>query len=467
MAHTLFSNIWTPHIVATRDDGSVLLYVDRHVVHDLASNYAFDGLRRAGRSVRAPGLTIATHDHLASSAPNRHDASYDKGTEFLVALRSNTAATGIGLYGLGHPRQGIVHVIAPELGIALPGVVLVCGDSHTCTDGGVGALAMGIGTSEVEHVLATQTLVARTPKTLRVTFDGTLPAGVTAKDLILHLIGTIGARGGSGYAIEYAGPVVRALPVEARLTLCNMSIECGARIGMVAPDDTTYEYLHGKPFAPSGAMWDRALAEWRKLPSSEDATFDREVALDVTTLAPQVTWGTSPEHVTSITGRTPDPAAASDASNRESTARALAYMGIAPNTPLAGLKIDKAFIGSCTNSRLSDLRAAAAILRGHHVAPHVQAMVVPGSSSVKRAAEAEGLDHVFREAGFDWRESACSMCAGVNDDRVLPQERCISSSNRNFEGRQGPGARTHLASPVTVAASAIAGAIADVRTLAS
>jgi 3-isopropylmalate/(R)-2-methylmalate dehydratase large subunit len=465
MGTTLFANIWNSHVVTRRDDGSVLLYVDRHVVHDLASNYAFDGLRRAGRGVRAPGLTIATHDHLASSAIGRHDASYDKGTEFLAALRTNASAHKIGLYGLGHPRQGIVHVIAPELGIALPGVVLVCGDSHTCTDGGVGALAMGIGTSEVEHVLATQTLVARTPKTLRVTFTGTLPEHVTAKDLILHLIGAIGARGGSGYAIEYAGPVVRALPVEARLTLCNMSIECGARIGMVAPDDTTYDYLHGKPYAPRDAMWDRALAAWRTLPSTEDATFDREVTLDVSTLAPQVTWGTSPENVASVTDRIPDPAQQSDASRRESMTRALAYMGLTPGTPIANLRIDKAFIGSCTNSRISDLRAAAAILRGRHVAPHVQAMVVPGSSSVKRAAEAEGLDRVFRDAGFDWRESACSMCAGVNDDRVLPQERCISSSNRNFEGRQGPGARTHLASPVTVAASAIAGTIADVRTL--
>ena len=465
MGVTLFEKIWHPHVVTRRDDGSVLLHVDRHVVHDLASNYAFDNLRRAGRPVRSPGLTIATHDHVVSSQIGRRDDSYPKGTAFISALRSNAARTGIRLFDLNHPRQGIVHVIAPELGIALPGAVLVCGDSHTCTNGGVGALAMGIGTSEVGHVLATQTLIARQPKTMRVTFDGALPPSVSAKDLVLHLIGAIGARGGTGFAIEYAGRLVAALAVEARLTLCNMSIECGARIGMVAPDEATFEYLHGRQYSPQGAMWDRAVEAWRRLPTDDDASFDREVVIDASHLAPQVTWGTSPEQVGPVTGRVPDPDREPDAARRESMVRALHYMNLVPDAPLAGLRIDKAFIGSCTNSRLSDLRAAAAILNGRKVAPHVKAMVVPGSTTVKRDAEAEGLHHVFRAAGFDWRESACSMCAGVNDDQVLPQERCISSSNRNFEGRQGPGARTHLASPATVAASAIAGCIADIRML--
>ena len=463
MGSTLFDKIWDSHVVARRDDSSVLLHVDRHVVHDLSSQPAFDNLRRAGRAVRAPGLTIATADHVVSSRIGRRDDSYAKGTDFVRALRSNTAATGIRLFDLNHPRQGIVHVIAPELGLTLPGVVLVCGDSHTCTNGGVGAIAMGIGTSEVEHVLATQTLVARKPMTMRVMFNGRLAPGVTAKDLILHLIGSMGARSGTGYAIEYAGAVVDAMAVEARLTLCNMSIECGARIGMVAPDDTTFGYLHGRPYAPREAMWDRAMAAWRRLPTDADARFDKEVTVDASQVAPQVTWGTSPEQVAPVTGRVPDPGSEADAARRESMTRALAYMDLAPGTALAGLRIDRAFIGSCTNGRLSDLRAAAAILKGRKVAAHVKALVVPGSTSVKRDAEAEGLDHIFREAGFDWRESACSMCAGVNDDMVGPGERCISSSNRNFEGRQGPGARTHLASPATVAASAIAGHIADAR----
>ncbi len=463
MGSTLFDKIWDSHVVARRDDGSVLLHVDRHVVHDLSSQPAFENLRRDHRPVRAPGLTIATADHVVSSRIGRRDDSYPKGADFAPALRSNTAATGIRLFDLNHPRQGIVHVIAPELGLTLPGVVLVCGDSHTCTNGGVGAIAMGIGTSEVEHVLATQTLVARKPMTMRVRFNGVLAPGVTAKDLILHLIGAMGARSGTGYAIEYAGAVVDAMAIEARLTLCNMSIECGARIGMVAPDDATFGYLHGRAYAPREAMWDRAVAAWRRLPSDADARFDKEVSVDASQVAPQVTWGTSPEQVLPVTGRVPDPGGEADAARREAMTRALAYMDLAPGAALAGLRIDRAFIGSCTNGRLSDLRAAAAILKGRKVAPHVTALVVPGSTSVKREAEAEGLHHVFREAGFDWRESACSMCAGVNDDMVGPKERCISSSNRNFEGRPGPGARTHLASPATVAASAIAGHIADAR----
>ncbi len=463
MARTLFEKIWQSHVVKQRDDGSVLLYVDRHVLHDLVSHQAFTDLRRAGRTVHSPELAVAAHDHIVSSAPNRRDDSYQEGAAFVTALRENAAASGIRLYGLGDANQGIIHVMAPELGVVLPGCVLVCGDSHTCTDGGLGALAMGIGTSEVAHVLATQTLIARQPKTMRVSFSGAIPSGVFAKDLILHVIATVGQKGGVGYAVEYAGPTIAAMPIEARLTLCNMSIEFGARVGMVAPDDTTYDYLKGRKYVPKDALWDQALAHWRSLPSDPDARFDKEVAIDAAAVAPHVTWGTAPQQVVPVTGRVPDPQAETDLSQREGMTRALRYMGLSPGTPLEGLRIDKAFVGSCTNSRISDLRAAAAVVKGRKVAPHVAAMVVPGSTAVKHQAEAEGLDTVFRDAGFDWRESACSMCAGVNDDKVGDGQRCISSSNRNFEGRQGPGARTHLASPMTVAASAIAGHIVDVR----
>jgi 3-isopropylmalate/(R)-2-methylmalate dehydratase large subunit len=462
-AQTLFDKIWQSHVVAQRDDGSALLHVDRHVMHDLTAQHAFSMLERAGRSVHSPALTIATHDHVVSSAPGRNDESYEPGTAFIKALRVGAKRHGIQLFGLGHRQQGIVHVIAPELGATLPGSLLLCGDSHTCTNGGLGALAWGIGTSEVEHVLATQTIVARRPKTMRILLNGRLGQGVSAKDLILHIIGSIGARGGNGYAIEYAGEAVRALSVEGRLTLCNMSIECGARIGMVAPDDSTYQWLAGRPFAPAGAMWERAVKAWRALPSDPDARFDSEVSIDVRDLAPQVTWGTSPAQVLPITGRVPDPRTAPDSAARESAERALQYMGLEPDTELAGLPINTAFIGSCTNSRIEDLRVAAAIFRGRRVAPHVRTLIVPGSMQVRRQAEAEGLDRIFIEAGCEWRESACSMCAGINDDRVGSGERSLSTSNRNFEGRQGPGARTHLASPATVAASAIAGAIADPR----
>ena len=461
MGLTLFEKIWHPHVVVRRNDGSVLLHVDRHVLHELSAQQAFAKLHAAGRAVHSPGLAIATHDHIVSSRPGRRDDSYLEGEAFISALRRDSATHRIRLLDLNSAQQGIVHVIAPELGVALPGTVLVCGDSHTCTVGGLGALAMGIGTSEVEHVLATQTLVARQPRTMRVTFRGRLGPGTSAKDLVLHLIGTVGVKGGAGFAIEYAGPTVQALPVEARLTLCNMSIECGARIGMVAPDETTFEYIAGRPFAPKGAMWDRALSAWRRLTTDGDAAFDKEVSIDASAIGPQVTWGTSPEQVLAVSGRIPDPRECADPGRRDSMERAVHYMGLVPGDALEGLKIDRAFIGSCTNGRLSDLRAAAAVLKGRRVAAHVMAMVVPGSTTVKRQSEAEGLDRIFRDAGFEWRESACSMCAGINDDKVGPQERCISSSNRNFEGRQGPGARTHLASPVTVAASAVAGHIAD------
>jgi 3-isopropylmalate/(R)-2-methylmalate dehydratase large subunit len=465
MGRALFEKIWEPHIVARREDGTVLLHIDRHLVHDLGSQQAFANLKRARRQVRSPGLTIATHDHIVSSAPGRRDDSCKDGAPFAEALRRNTAEAGIRLFALDDPHQGIVHVVAPELAVALPGVTLVCGDSHTCTVGGLGALAFGIGISEVEHVLATQTLVARRPRTMRVRCEGALAEGITAKDLILSLIGAFGTRAGVGHAVEFAGPAVTALPIEARLTLCNMAIELGARIGMVAPDDATYQFLHGRRFAPTGALWERALREWRRLPSDPDASFDREIAIDAAAIRPQVTWGTSPQDVVAVDGRVPDPAGEADGARRALMRRALDYMGLTPGTPLAGLRIDKAFIGSCTNARISDLRAAAAILTGRKVAAHVQAMVVPGSSSVKREAEAEGLDAVFRSAGFAWRESACSMCAGANDDRVGDGERCIATSNRNFEGRQGPGARTHLASPAMVAAAAVAGHIVDVTKL--
>jgi 3-isopropylmalate/(R)-2-methylmalate dehydratase large subunit len=463
MTKTLFDKIWNAHIVSARSDGTVLLHIDRHVVLDLGSNIAFAKLRQAGRTVRCPQLTIAIQDHIISTAAGRRDDTFPAGAPFAAALRENTTRYGIRLFDLNHPRQGIVHVVAPELGIALPGATLACGDSHTCTVGGVGALSIGIGTSEVEHILATQTLVLRRPKTMRVRFDGQLGAGVTAKDMVLYLIGQIGIKAGVGCAVEYAGDAIAALPIEGRLTLCNMSIELGARIGMVAPDDTTFEYLAGKMFAPKGAQWDRAFAHWRSLASEPDAQFDHEVTVASPEIAPQVTWGTTPQQVLPISGRIPDPGTLSDATSRLGIERALSYMGLTPGTPIEGIPIDRAFIGSCTNSRLSDLRAAAAIVRGRKVAAGVRAMVVPGSTSVKREAEAEGLDAVFREAGFEWRESACSMCAGTNEDTVGAGERCISSTNRNFEGRQGSGARTHLASPAMVAAAAVSGRIVDVR----
>ena len=460
---TLFDKVWQSHIVTRRDDGSDLLHVDRHVLHDLTAQQAFSMLERGNRAVHSPSLTIATHDHVVSSAPGRRDDSYPPGAPFVQALRAGAARHKIQLFGLGHPQQGIVHVIAPELGATLPGSLVLCGDSHTCTNGGLGALAWGIGTSEVEHVLATQTIVARKPRTMRIHLNGRINAGVSAKDLILRVIGILGARGGNGFAIEYAGEAVRALSVEGRLTLCNMSIECGARIGIVAPDDTTYEWLAGRPYAPTGVMWERALRAWRALPSAPGALFDSEMSIDATTVEPQVTWGTSPAHVLAVDEPIADPASLADRAARDAAERALRYMGLTPGKPLAGLRINTAFVGSCTNSRIEDLRSAAEILKGHHIAAHVRMLVVPGSTQVRRQAEAEGLDSIFVSAGCEWRESACSMCAGVNDDKVGSGERSLSTSNRNFEGRQGPGARTHLASPATVAASAIAGVITDPR----
>ena len=391
MAKTLFDKIWDAHVVSARSDGTVLLHIDRHVIHDLGSNIAFAKLRQAGRSVHSPQLTIATQDHIISTAVGRRDDTFPRGAPFAAALRENTARFGIRLFDLNHPHQGIVHVVAPELGIALPGATLACGDSHTCTVGGVGALSIGIGTSEVEHILATQTLVLRRPKTMHVRFDGRLGAGVTAKDMVLYLIGRIGINGGVGHAVEYAGEAIASLPIEGRLTLCNMSIELGARIGMVAPDDTTFAYLADKMYAPKGATWDRALSHWRTLPSEPDAQFDKEVTVAASEIAPQVTWGTTPQQVLPVSGRIPDPSTLADAAAQLGAERALAYMGLAPGTPMEGIPIDKAFIGSCTNSRLSDLRAAAAIVRGRKVAAGVRALVVPGSTIGEARSGSRGL----------------------------------------------------------------------------
>lgn len=465
MSATLFDRIWDRHVVARLEDGRDLLHIDRHVLHELTSPQAFDGLRRAGRPVRNPELTFATQDHMVPTAPGRDDDTWPDAAPYMRALRRNTAESGIRLFDIDDPEQGIVHVIAPELGIALPGATLVCGDSHTCTVGGLGALAFGIGTSQVEHVLATQTLPLEKPKRMRVTFEGRPGFGVYAKDLILHLIGRLGAGAGAGHAVEYAGEAVRSLPVEGRMTLCNMSIEFSARMGLVAPDETTFAYLEGRAYAPTGAAWDRAVAEWRGLASDPDAAFDREEVIDAGEIAPQTTWGTSPQDTVAITDRVPDPADAPP-ERRPAMEKALDYMGLVPGTPMTGIPVQKVFIGSCTNSRLSDLRAAAEVVRDRRVAEGVRAMIVPGSTAVRLAAEAEGLDRVFRAAGFEWRESGCSMCVAVNGDLVAPGERCVATSNRNFEGRQGPGARTHLASPAMAAAAAVAGRLADVRDFA-
>jgi 3-isopropylmalate/(R)-2-methylmalate dehydratase large subunit len=461
---TLFDKVWDLHVVRQRADGAVLLHIDRHVLHDLSSPYGFEGLERRRRPLRNPELTVATADHMLATEPGRHAHSYPPAQQWLEALEANARQHHIRYFGPEDPSQGIVHVIAPELGIALPGLTLVCGDSHTCTVGALGAVAFGIGSSECEHVMATQCLVARKPRRLRITVEGQPGPAATAKDLALALIARFGADAGIGFAVEYAGSAVRAFGIEQRLTLCNMAIEMSARIAMVAPDDVTCEYVAGRRFAPRGPLWDRALAHWRSLAGDDDAAFDRELSFDASNLAPQVTWGTSPQFAIAVDAQVPDPANA-PAKQRPAMERALTYMGLAPGTPLLGLPLKNVFIGSCTNSRISDLRAAAAVVRGRKVARGVRAIVVPGSSAVKRQAEAEALDRIFNDAGFEWHESGCSMCAALNADRVAPGDRCVATSNRNFEGRQGPGSRTHLASPATAAASAIAGCIADVRRL--
>jgi 3-isopropylmalate/(R)-2-methylmalate dehydratase large subunit len=461
---TMLAKIWDQHVIARISDDTDLLHVDRHLLHDLGGSRGLLDLKSRGLKVHNPELTFATPDHAISTQRERAGTS-KIGLDLLAALRAETAASGIQLFDVDEPGQGIVHVIGPELGLSLPGCVVVCGDSHTCTHGGLGALAFGIGSSEVAHVLATQALIQRRPKTMRVKFEGKLPLGVTAKDMILALIGHVGVAGGTGYAVEYAGSAIRDLPVEGRFTICNLSIEFGAKFGMVAPDEKTFEYVRGRRYAPQGEMWEQALKAWRQLPSDPDAVFDKEVVIDVARIIPQVTWGISPEHVIGVDGRIPDPADIDDAPRRAALETALDYMGLKAGAPIAGTPVDWVFIGSCTNSRLSDLRAAAEVARGRKVAPGVRAWIVPGSETVKRDAVAEGLDRIFTEAGFEWREPGCSMCLAANGETVGPGQRSVSTSNRNFIGRQGPRARTHLASPASAAAAAIAGVIADVRTM--
>ncbi len=461
---TMFEKIWDRHTVVARPDGATLLHVARHLVHD-GSRPGFRALAERGLALRHPERTFGTPDHYVSTAGHTLEAIPEPNRrEMVSALAENAATHGFRLYGLGDRRQGIVHVIGPEQGITLPGLLMVCGDSHTATHGALGALAFGIGASEVTHVLATQTLWQMRPKAMRVAVEGTLGVGVSAKDVILAIIAAIGAGGGTGHVIEYGGAVFRAMSMEGRLTVCNMSIEAGARAGMVAPDDATFAYISGRPLAPHGAMWERALAFWRTLPSDRGAVFDREVVLDAAAIAPMVTWGTSPEDAAPVTGAVPDPAGAPTAERREAMVRALAYMGLEPGTPIARIAVDRVFIGSCTNARIEDLREAAKVARGRRAV--VPAMVVPGSGLVKAQAEAEGLDRIFAEAGFEWREPGCSMCVGMNGDIVAPGERCASTSNRNFVGRQGRGARTHLLGPAMAAAAAVTGRLADVRRLA-
>jgi 3-isopropylmalate/(R)-2-methylmalate dehydratase large subunit len=463
-SRTLLAKIWDQHVITQLSEDTDLLHVDRHLLHDLGGSRGLLDLKSRSLSVHNPELTFATPDHAISTARGRA-GTIKIGQELLAALRVETSASGIAMFDIGEPGQGIVHVIGPELGLSLPGCLIVCGDSHTCTHGGLGALAFGIGSSEVTHVLATQTIIQRRPKTMRVRFEGRLPFGVTAKDLILALIGDVGAAGGTGYAVEYAGGAIRDLPIEGRLTICNLSIELGAKMGLIAPDEKTYEYIRGRAYAPQGEMWEPAVKAWRQLPSDPDAVFDREVLIDVEKIIPQVTWGTSPEHVIGVDGHVPDPREIADPARRAAIETALDYMGLKPGAPIAGTPVDWVFIGSCTNSRIGDLRAAAAVARGRKVAPGVRAWVVPGSETVKRDAEAEGLDKLFIDAGFEWREPGCSMCVAANGETVPPGQRSVSTSNRNFVGRQGPRARTHLASPATAAAAAISGAIADVRTM--
>ena len=464
---TLFDKIWQTHLVERQRDGTVILYIDRHLVHEVTSPQAFEGLRLAGRKVRRPDATIAVADH---NIPTTDRAAGIKDAESRLqveTLEANCKEFGIPYIPVADVRQGIVHIIGPEQGMSQPGTTIVCGDSHTSTHGAFAALAFGIGTSEVEHVLATQTLVTRPSKNMRVSVSGRLPLGCTSKDLVLAVIGKIGTAGGTGHVIEYAGEAVRALSMEARMTMCNMTIEGGARAGLIAPDETTFAYLEGRPMAPKAGQWEQALAYWKTLPSDPGAVYDKEVTLDAAAIAPHVTWGTSPQQVLPITGVVPDPKDAPDEGTREAWSRALAYMGLEPGTPLSEIKVDAVFIGSCTNGRIEDLRAAAALLKGRRVAEGVRALVVPGSGLVKEQAESEGLDQLFQAAGFEWREPGCSMCLAMNADRLEPGERCASTSNRNFEGRQGRGGRTHLVSPVMAAAAAVKGKLTDVRELIS
>jgi 3-isopropylmalate/(R)-2-methylmalate dehydratase large subunit len=465
MAQTLFEKTWALHVVADLGGGYALLHVDRNLLHDLSGSKGLDAVARCGHAIHSPHLCFSVPDHAVSTLPGRTATSTDISAHLAPALRDKAAAAGIRHFDVNDPEQGIVHVIGPELGLTLPGLLITCGDSHTSTHGALGALAFGVGSTEIAHVLATQTIIQKKPQTMRVAFEGALPFGVTPKDMILHLIGTIGTAGGDGYAVEFSGSAIRAMPIEGRLTICNMSIEFGAKMGQIAPDDTTYEYLSGRRFAPQGANWDAALAHWRTLPTDRHIRFDREIAINVDHIEPQITWGTSPEHTVGIGGRVPDPAMATDRSRREAWAAAIDYMGLTSGAAMEGLPVDHVFIGSCTNGRLSDLRAAAAVADGRKVAANTTAWVVPGSQSVKRAAEAEGLDRIFKEAGFQWREPGCSQCVAANGEFVAPGARSVSTTNRNFVGRQGPRARTHLASPAMAAAAAVTGRITDVRKL--
>ncbi len=462
---TLFDKIWDSHLVDRQDDGTCLIYIDRHLVHEVTSPQAFEGLRLAGRKVRHPEATLAVPDHNVPTTDRSKGIADEESRIQVETLEKNCADFGVPIFDMNDHRQGIVHIIGPEQGFTLPGMTIVCGDSHTATHGAFGALAFGIGTSEVEHVLATQTLIQSPAKNMRITVDGALPVGVTAKDLILAIIGKIGTAGGTGHVIEYAGQAIRDLSMEGRMTVCNMSIEGGARAGLIAPDETTFEYIKGRPMAPKAGTFEQALTYWRSLPSDEGARYDKEVTLAVAEIDPQVTWGTSPEDVVAVTGRVPNPETARDEAKRQAMIRALEYMGLEADMAVTDIKVDKVFVGSCTNGRIEDLREAAAVAKGRKVAEGVQAMIVPGSGLVKEQAEQEGLDQVFLEAGFEWREPGCSMCLAMNADRLQPGERCASTSNRNFEGRQGRGGRTHLVSPGMAAAAAVKGHLTDVRDL--
>ena len=464
-AQTLYDKIWASHLVHEESDGTSLIYIDRHLVHEVTSPQAFEGLRQADRRVRAPHKTLAVVDHNVPTGARREETLDEESRAQIDQLKRNAEEFGITYFGMEDARQGIVHIIGPEQGFTLPGATIVCGDSHTSTHGAFGALAHGIGTSEVEHVLATQTLRQRKAKNFRIVVNGVLPHGLTAKDVILHIIATIGTGGGSGHVLEYAGPVIAQLSMEGRMTICNMSIEAGARAGLMAPDDKAIVFLKNRPMAPAGDAWEAAQKAWRQLRSDDDAQFDREVVLDVNDLPPLVSWGTSPQDVATVEGRVPDPAHAPNKARQAAMLRALDYMGLRPGTPIQEIAIDTAFIGSCTNGRIEDLRAAAAIAAKGRVADGVRALVVPGSGLVKAQAEAEGLAQIFQTAGFEWREPGCSMCLAMNADKLKPGERCASTSNRNFEGRQGRGGRTHLVSPAMAAAAALAGHFVDVRKL--
>ena len=462
-ARTLYEKLWESHLVREEPDGTALLYIDRHLVHEVTSPQAFEGLRVSGRTVRQPLRTVATVDHNIPTTPRGSPITDPIAAKQIEALQKNCREFGVPLFDMNSAEQGIVHVIGPELGITLPGMTIVCGDSHTSTHGAFGSLAFGIGTSEVEHVLATQCLPQKKPKTMQIHVSGKLAEGVTAKDLALGIIGRIGTDGATGHVIEYSGDAVRALSMEGRMTLCNMSIEAGARAGLIAPDETTFAYVSGRRFASKGKDWEEAVAYWRTLASDPGAKFDRVIEIDAASLAPFVTWGTNPGMVVPVTARVPELKSFSQEADRRAAEQALAYMGLDPGTPMENIAVDRVFIGSCTNSRIEDLRAAARVARGQHVNPRVRAMVVPGSQAIKHAAEQEGLDRIFLDAGFEWRESGCSMCLGMNPDILQPGERCASTSNRNFEGRQGRGGRTHLVSPMMAAAAAIAGHFTDIR----